>query len=189
VLKRAYVSFLVVDIDQLDGAVNVLVHWALAIPDLFEDLLVFDRLIQALGANSEQVVACGRATIHHAVRSAAAALEDDDECVEAHLLRLVKRLEKSLVERMFAYVECVKCVLRSGFLWLVFECLSIEKPHFRVRADRALSWIKATLIVSCDQTSFLLLRLRKSTIDRAAKHNSNQYVYAFALGPTTSQYS
>jgi hypothetical protein len=124
VLKRAYVSFLVVDIDQLDGAVNVLVHWALAIPDPFEDLLVFDRLIQALGANSEQIVACGRATIHHAVRSAAAALEDDDEWVEAHLLRLVKRLE------MFAYVECVKCVLRSGFVWLVFECFRSRSPTF-----------------------------------------------------------
>lgn len=172
-LERAYVSFLVVNIDQLDDAVNILVHWALPIPDLFEDLLVFDRLIQALDANSEQVVACGRATSHHAVRSAAAASEDDDEWVETHLFRLVRSLEKSLAERMSAYVECVECALRCSFVWLVFRCLSIEKPHFRARAGRALNVIEATSLLSCDQTSFLLLRLRKSMINRSAKHNSN----------------
>jgi hypothetical protein len=66
------------------------VQRAESIPDLLEDLLVLRRLVQALGANAEQVVSCVRATGHHAVRSAAAALEDNDEWVEAHLLRLVR---------------------------------------------------------------------------------------------------
>jgi len=75
------------------------VHWAVRLPDLFGYLLVFYGGAQALGADSEQVVSCGRATVHHAVCGAAAVLEDDDEWVEAHLFRLVRRLG-ILVERM-----------------------------------------------------------------------------------------
>lgn len=77
---------------QLDR-INVPVQRAEGIPDLLEDLLVLRRLVQALGANAEQIVSCVRATGHHAVRRAAAALEDNDEWVEAHLFGLVRSRE------------------------------------------------------------------------------------------------
>jgi hypothetical protein len=110
VLEGASISFLIVNVAQLDRT-NVPVQRAARIPDLLEDLLVLRRLVQALDANAEQVISCGRATGHRAVRSAAAALEDDDEWAETHLSRLV---------RFRGNDRCVNCVLPSSFVWLVF---------------------------------------------------------------------
>jgi len=42
---------------------------------------------------------------------------------------------------MRTYFDLLSCALPSGFVWLVFECLSIEKPHLKVRIDGALNEI------------------------------------------------
>ena len=110
-------------------SVNVLVHWAGAaalLPDLFQDALVFRRLAEGLGADSEQIVPCISTTVHHAVRGAAAGLPFDDEREEAHLFGLAKSLRiMGLLEGMRTYFawSIVRCRVIVG--WLVFGCLSI----------------------------------------------------------------
>jgi len=82
---------------------------------------------------------------------------------------------------MRTYAECVSSAVPSGFVWLVCGCLSIEKPHFQVRAEGTLNGIKATSLMSYEQTSFLLIVSRKPMIDRSIEYGLDRYSYAFTF--------
>lgn len=89
---------------------------------------------------------------------------------------------------MCTYVECVSSAVPSGFVWLVCGCLSIEKPHFQVRAEGTRNGIKATLLLSCEQTSFLLIVSRISTIDPSVEYGFNRYSHALAFNAKHQNY-
>lgn len=89
---------------------------------------------------------------------------------------------------MCTYTECVSSAVPSGFVWLVCGCLSIEKPHFQVHAEGTLNGIKATSLMICEQTSFLLIMSRISAIDRSVEYYFGRYSHALAFN-AKHQYS